>query len=145
MPNVLAASPCSQTAAAAASKCGMCCASRPVTNPPKTSPDPAVASHGGALALIAARPSGAAMTVSVALQDDGGARKLSRLPRAIDFRARKRTEQPFEFALVRRDHNRRLPTFDGREQHLAAVRIIAVAREKSHARVASRLVACLCE
>ena len=32
--------------------------------PPSTSPEPAVASHGGASALIAARQSGAAMTVS---------------------------------------------------------------------------------
>jgi hypothetical protein len=33
-------------------------------NPASTSPDPAVASQGGALSAIAARPSGAATTVS---------------------------------------------------------------------------------
>ena len=42
-----AASPCSQTAALAASKAGMPCASRPATMPASTSPEPAVASIGG--------------------------------------------------------------------------------------------------
>ena len=39
----------------------------PSTMPPKTSPDPAVPSVAGALALTMARPSGAAITVSVPL------------------------------------------------------------------------------
>ncbi len=63
-PAISAARPCSQTAAQAASKAGMPCASRPRQIPPSTSPAPAVASHGGAFSLMAQRPSGAAMTVS---------------------------------------------------------------------------------
>ena len=47
---------------------GMPWASNPVTRPASTSPEPAVASDGGALALIAARPSGLAMTVSAPLR-----------------------------------------------------------------------------
>ena len=46
----------------------MRCANSPVTKPESTSPEPAVANHGGALELIAARPSGAAITVSVPLR-----------------------------------------------------------------------------
>ena len=42
----------------------MPCASKPNIIPPSTSPAPAVAKVGGALALMMARPSGAAMTVS---------------------------------------------------------------------------------
>ena len=49
---------------AAASKPGMPWARQPAANPASTSPDPAVASQGGALSAIAARPSGAATTVS---------------------------------------------------------------------------------
>src|SRR5580698_2577326 len=63
-PNRLAASPCSQTAAQAASKAGMPWARRPPISPDSTSPDPAVARLGGALVLMAALPSGAAITVS---------------------------------------------------------------------------------
>src|SRR5215467_10738237 len=66
-PTAAAASPWIQTAAAAASKAGIPCARRPVISPASTSPVPAVASHGGALALMAARPSGAAITVSAPL------------------------------------------------------------------------------
>ena len=58
------ASACSHTAAQAASKAGMPCASSPAQMPASTSPEPAVASQGGPLALIAARPSGDAITVS---------------------------------------------------------------------------------
>src|SRR5262249_36337772 len=57
-PKRRAASACSHTAAAAASKAGMPCASRPVTIPASTSPEPAVANSGGAPSLMAARPSG---------------------------------------------------------------------------------------
>src|SRR5207302_6297392 len=64
-PTRRAAAPCNQTAAAAASKAGMPCASSPTTMPARTSPEPAVASSGGAPSLIAARPSGAAITVSL--------------------------------------------------------------------------------
>ena len=63
-PASLPASPCSQTAALAASKAGMPCASRPAMKPASTSPEPAVASQGGAFSVIEARPSGAATTVS---------------------------------------------------------------------------------
>ncbi len=59
-----AASPWRQTALAAASKGGMDCARWAPTRPASTSPVPAVASQGGALLLIATRPSGAAITVS---------------------------------------------------------------------------------
>ena len=45
----------------------MPCASKPSTMPPRTSPAPAVASVGGALALTMARPPGAAITVSLPL------------------------------------------------------------------------------
>src|SRR5437763_5759322 len=64
-PKWRAASACSQTAADAASKAGMPCANRPTTMPARTSPDPAVASSGGAPSLIAVRPSGVATTVSL--------------------------------------------------------------------------------
>ena len=43
---------------------GSAWARSPAAKPARTSPDPAVASQGGALALIARRPSGAAMAVS---------------------------------------------------------------------------------
>ena len=59
-----AAAPWSQAAAQVASNGGMPWASRPAMVPASTSPAPAVASHGGALSLMAARPSGAAMMVS---------------------------------------------------------------------------------
>ena len=62
------AAPCSQTAAQAASKAGTPWARRPAAMPASTSPEPAVASQGGALALIARRPSGAATTVSAPLR-----------------------------------------------------------------------------
>ncbi len=68
MPAIFAASPCSQAAAQAASNASIPCASRPAIIPVSTSPAPAVASQGGALALIAAFPSGAAITVSVPLR-----------------------------------------------------------------------------
>ncbi len=62
-----AASPCSQAAAAAARNGSSPCARSPAIMPASTSPLPPVASSGGALALIAARPSGAAITVSAPL------------------------------------------------------------------------------
>jgi hypothetical protein len=43
----------------------MPCAIKPNMMPPKTSPDPAVAKLAGALVFTTARPSGAAITVSV--------------------------------------------------------------------------------
>src|SRR5262249_44025020 len=56
------ASPGSQPAAPAASNPGMPWARQPAAMPASTSPEPAVASQGGALSAIAARPSGAATT-----------------------------------------------------------------------------------
>ncbi len=55
-PKRAAASPCSQAPAQAASKALICWASRPAIRPVSTSPAPAVARVGGALALIAALP-----------------------------------------------------------------------------------------
>ena len=107
MPNCSAHSPCSQTAAHAASNAGMRCARRPKTKPASTSPDPAVASHGGALALIAARPSGAAMTVSVPLRMTIAPDSSAARARTIELRAWKFAEEPLELALVRRHHDGR--------------------------------------
>src|SRR6516164_4266057 len=64
MPNAVAASPCDQTAAEAASNPGMPCANRPAVIPVNTSPAPAVAKKAGAFAAIEARPPGSATTVS---------------------------------------------------------------------------------
>ena len=74
--------------------------------PASTSPDPAVPRLAGALALIAARPSGAAITVSPPLrmttapERAAAARACSTLLPAII------AEQPLELALVRRQHHR---------------------------------------
>ena len=73
----------------AASKPGMPCASRPPAMPASTSPEPAVPRLGGALELIAARPSGAAITVSAALEDDDGAGALGRGARLLELAARR--------------------------------------------------------
>ncbi len=61
---------------------------------------------GGALVLIAARPSGAAMTVSAALEDDDGARAGRRGAGALEFRAVELAEQALELAFVRRQDHR---------------------------------------
>ena len=63
-PASTAARPWMKAPAAAASHGAMPCASRPAISPASTSPEPAVASQGGADALIATRPSAAAMIVS---------------------------------------------------------------------------------
>ena len=63
-PKPRAASACIQTAAQAASKGGILCAISPAQMPDSTSPEPAVASSGVPFELIAARPSGADITVS---------------------------------------------------------------------------------
>src|SRR5580692_4030619 len=59
--------PCSQTAAEAASNAGISWAARPATRPDSTSPEPAVASHGGRSQPMVAPPSGPATTVSAPL------------------------------------------------------------------------------
>src|SRR6185295_19654927 len=51
MPAFCAAAPCNHAPAHAASKGCMPCARRPAIMPVSTSPEPAVASHGGALVL----------------------------------------------------------------------------------------------
>lgn len=63
-PNASAQAAWIQTPAHAASKLSMPCATRPPMKPDKTSPEPAVASQGVPFKLTAARPSGAATTVS---------------------------------------------------------------------------------
>ncbi len=55
----------------------MPCASSPPMNPHSTSPLPAVPSHGVPLALMAARPSGAAITVSAPLSTTTASRKAA--------------------------------------------------------------------
>ena len=59
-------------------------AARPIS-PASTSPAPAVASHGGALSLIAARPSGAAMTVSAPLSSTTPPSRARRAPRGAEL------------------------------------------------------------
>ena len=75
--------------------------------PASTSPVPAVASQGGALALIAARPSGAAMTVSGPLSSDDAFARLRGFARGIQscrpLREQARKE-PLELAFMRREH-----------------------------------------
>ena len=115
-PKRLAHSPCSHTAAQAASNAGMRCASSPVTKPASTSPEPAVASQGGALSLMAARPSGAAIDRVGALEDDDRAADGRGLARTLQLGARKLAEQALELALVRRQHHRRLARLDRLEQ-----------------------------
>ena len=68
-PNSRAAAACSQTAALAASKTGMDWANKPPIIPASTSPEPAVASQGGAAWPIVARPCGSATTVSAPLSN----------------------------------------------------------------------------
>ena len=79
-------------------------ASRPVTKPASTSPEPAVASHGGALSLMAARPSGAAMTVSGPLRMTTAPLAGGRA-RAFELDPLRITEKPRELALVRGEHD----------------------------------------
>src|SRR3569623_1155674 len=83
----------------AASKAGTRCASIPAIIPDSTSPAPAVASHGGALSAIEARPSGDATTVSAPLISTT----------ACDSCAARRARSSFESAwtLFARDENNR--------------------------------------
>ena len=102
----------STRAAQAASKGGMPWASRPAMSPARTSPVPAVASQGGALALIAARPSGAAITVSGPLNtttapDLRAAARASSVfasPPGRSRRAERSAEQPMELAGMGGEH-----------------------------------------
>ena len=82
-----AASPCSHTAADAASKAGMPWSNSPAAIPVKTSPAPAVARHAGAFSAIAARPSGAATTVSAPLISDVAPVSCGRKARLFELRS----------------------------------------------------------
>ena len=91
--------------------------------PARTSPEPAVASQGGALALIARRPSGAAITVSAPL------RSTTAPERALAARARSGFgsggevgEEPGELALVRGQHHRGVAGGDGGKERGRIVR-----------------------
>ena len=82
--------------------------------PASTSPLPAVARSGGALALIATRPSGAAITVSAPFSTMTAPLCRGRAPRPFGLAAAG-IEQAGELALVRGHHHRRA---DRREQGL---------------------------
>jgi len=91
----------------------MPCFSNPNMMPLNTSPDPAVAKVGGAFALMIARPSGAAMTVSApfktitAATASGGAACTRELVAAG-------VEEAPEFAFMRRHDTR---SADGTHEH----------------------------
>ena len=71
-------------------------------NPASTSPEPAVASQGGAFSLIAARPSGAATQVSAPFKHDDGAALGCRVAGAIEAGPGHRPEQALKLAVVGR-------------------------------------------
>ena len=76
--------------------------------PARTSPEPAVASQGGALALIARRPSGAAIDGVGALEDDDGARAGGGCAGALGLGGFGEVgEEAGELAVVRRQDHRR--------------------------------------
>ena len=91
-------------AAQAASQGGMPWPSIAPTSPASTSPAPAVASQGGALSLIAARPSGAAMTVSAPFSSTTAADPGRRRAGGGQLVVAHRAEQAGELALMRRQH-----------------------------------------
>ena len=105
-----------------------------MTIPASTSPEPAVASQGGALSLMAARPSGAAITVSGPFRTTTAPlSRPQRAPaRASSRRAARRTGA--ELALVRREHHRRLARLDGREQRVAPRLRLGAAHEEAEPR-----------
>ncbi len=113
------ASPCSQTAIAAASKPETPCASRPTTIPASTSPDPAVASHGGALQLIAARPSGAATTLSGPFQNHDSTGHSCCLSGTGQLATCKFREKASKLSLMRRQNDRRIMRPDAFEKRSA--------------------------
>ena len=103
--------------AQAASNAGICCASSPAQKPASTSPEPAVASQAEALSAIAARPSGAATTVSPPFSSTTApvAAAAARARASFDgacSRLVQLAEQAAELAFVRRQQHRRLPGFD---------------------------------
>ena len=104
MPASLPVSPCSHTAAAAASKPAMPCARRPATKPARTSPEPAVASRGRAFSAIGAAVQCGHDRVGALEHHDGagGARRQrARFQFEFTIDVLDRLEQACEFALVR--------------------------------------------
>ena len=103
-PGMDAARPWIQTAAAAASQAGMPCASSAAIRPLSTSPAPAVANQGGALSLIAARPSGAATIVSDPFSTTTAPVTRGCPPRRLQPIRASGSEHPRELAGVGRQH-----------------------------------------
>ena len=108
----------------------MPCASSPSTIPASTSPEPAVASCGGAFSLIAARPSGAAITVSAPLSSTTAplSRAARRARSSLPACSPARVEQAGKLALMRGHHARRA---DRREQRLRDLRQTTVSASAS--------------
>ena len=73
--------------------------------PARTSPEPAVPSQAGALALMAARPSGLAMTVSLPLRMMTAPERCGGRARLFELAAGHVAEQALEFALMRGQHH----------------------------------------
>ena len=117
------------------------CARSPVTKPASTSPEPAVASHGGALSLMAARPSGAAITVSGPLSTTTAPLVSAALSRTLQLRAGNLAEQALELALVRGQHHRRAARLDGLEQRLLRRLGLGAAHDEARARGLHRSLA----
>ena len=106
--------------------------------PESTSPEPAVASHGGALELIAARPPRRCDHRVRTFENDDRARLRGRSAGTINLRAGDFTEEPFELALVRRHYDGCLPGLYRSKQRLGANRRVAIARQKAHAGFGTR-------
>ncbi len=106
----------------AASKAGTPCASIAAIIPASTSPAPAVASQGGALEAMVARPSGDATTVSGPLSSTTAPTRSAAAAHPLQFRAigvlvADIAEQARKLAFMRRQHD--LPVvrcLDGFEQ-----------------------------
>ncbi len=105
----------------------MPCDSRPAAIPASTSPEPAVASQGAALALIAARPSERRDHRVRPLEDDRSLGEQRRFARAFDFRqvfvCDEFREDSGEFALMRSQYElRRALRPEGTQKLVAAAR-----------------------
>ena len=89
------------------------CASRPAIIPDSTSPAPAVASHGGALAAMVARPSGDGHHRVRSLEQHDGAAAFGGCPHPFEFRAKWMfvadvAEQAGKFSLMRGQNDLRI-------------------------------------
>ena len=115
-----AASPWSQTAAQAASKAGMPWASRPVTRPASTSPEPAVARRWRGVAVDRGAAIGAGDHGVSAFQDDDGAGAFRGHQGALMFRFRnicQIAEKAGKFAFMRGDDDGAVGAFgDGSKE-----------------------------